>query len=386
MKSESLHIYFHYPFCIKKCDYCDFVSTEYNKELSDFYLKSLIKELEIIKRDSSFLRFNISTIYFGGGSPDLIKGTLLTEIIENIHINFNVIENPEITLEVNPDHVKTKKIKAIREAGINRISLGVQSFSDRILRILGRKHTSVNAEDAISIIRDTGFENLSIDLIYGIPTQNFNEFKNDVHKAAGLKPEHISMYLLDLSEDVPLFKKIKRGDYPTIDENEVNNMYDHAVKVFSNNGLYRYEISNFAKENRQSRHNSAYWNFKPYLGIGLGAHSYFNNERHWNTKNFSKYSELINKNILPMEGKEILSERDQFNEKIMLGLRQEKGLDISELKIRFSKHLFDDFLSKLNELVIFPETKNCFIFKNNILFLKSFGILISDSLIGKLIV
>ena len=183
-------------------------------------------------------------------------------------------------------------------------------------------HTSGQSEKAISRIRNNGHENLSIDIIYGIPSQSFEEFKNDIQTAVHVRPEHISLYLLDLSEDVPLHKNIKNGVYSNTDEDEVNKMYEYAVKTFSDNGIKRYEISNFAKGGFESRHNSAYWNFEPYLGIGLSAHSYFNNERYWNAKNLSKYSELINKNILPVEGKEILSERDRFNEKILLGLRQ----------------------------------------------------------------
>lgn len=332
-------IYIHIPFCKQACHYCDFhFSTSLKKK--DELVQALTKEL--ILRKDELKNQPIETIYFGGGTPSLLSTTELQMLIGTIYKHYIIIENPEITLEANPDDLtENQRFSDYKKVGINRLSIGVQSFFEDDLRAMNRAH---NATEAVKCLQSVTqyFENITIDLIYGIPNMSIEKWNENLNIAFGFGVNHISSYALTVEPKTALDNFIKKGTYPPIDEALALKHFNHLVEKTTDHGYVHYEISNFGKPDFFSKHNTSYWQGKPYLGIGPSAHSFNGHQRSWNVSNNSKYIQSIGNNTLP-NTTEILSMNDLFNEYVMTGLRTIWGISLfkveSDFGERYATHL-----------------------------------------------
>ena len=333
-------IYIHIPFCKQACFYCDFhFSTSLKKK--DELIQCLVKELEL--RKSKFIAVTIETIYFGGGTPSLLSTEEIQLLIDTVYNNYKVVENPEITLEANPDDLSTQVIIELAKSPINRLSIGIQSFFEDDLKSMNRAH---NKEEALRCLEEATkyFDNITIDLIYGIPNMSLQKWNENLEIALNFGVNHISSYALTVEPKTALDTFVKNGSYPPIDEALALEHFNHLVQKTEANGFVHYEISNFGKPNYFSKHNTSYWQGKPYLGIGPSAHSFHGNERSWHVANNTKYIQAIQKNELP-NTLEILTKEDQFNEYVMTGLRTIWGVSFSRVKAEFG----DVFLQHLKK-------------------------------------
>ncbi len=332
-------IYIHVPYCKRKCVYCDFYSESSENRIHEFD-KLISKEISLRKE---FLSSNrIETIYFGGGTPSLLKSQQLTNILSKINDEFSLSPNPEITLEANPDDITRDYLKSLFQAGVNRLSIGVQSFIDGDLEMLGRRHNSNQAVMSVELAAEVGFSNISIDLIYGLPSSNSNKWEANLQKAILLPVNHLSCYHLIYEDNTPLFRDYSKGIVRAIDEDESVEQFRILQSITERTGFLHYEISNFAKEGFFSKHNSSYWKQVPYLGLGPSAHSYNRKIREWNPRSIVEWSKAIDEGIIRIE-KEVLSERDKLNEYILTSLRTSWGVSVDELAVRFGKSVLDDF-------------------------------------------
>lgn len=339
-------IYIHIPFCKQKCSYCDFHFST-NLQHKSNLIQAINKELEIRKNEIST---PLETIYFGGGTPSILNEIELESIFETIYKNYSTKNLKEITLEANPDDLNKEKLNFLKSTPINRFSIGVQSFFEEDLKLMNRAHNAQEAETSIKLAQDFGFENITIDLIYGSTTTTNEVWKQNLQKAIALNVPHISSYALTVEEKTILDHQIKKGITKPVDEDRQNEQFQLLVDTLTSNNFIQYEISNFGKENYFSLHNSNYWKGIHYLGIGPSAHSYNGKTRAWNIANNSKYIQTINENNLPQEV-EVLNEVEQFNEMIMIGLRTIYGIDLDRINSEFSRPLVDSFHQELNQLI-----------------------------------
>lgn len=345
-------IYIHIPFCKQACHYCDFhFSTSLKKK--DELIQCLVKELEL--RKDEFKNETIETIYFGGGTPSLLTKDELELIIITVYENYKVIENPEITLEANPDDLMSVQAQSrtvfedYKNIGINRLSIGVQSFFERDLKLMNRAHNAKEASDCLEEATQH-FDNISIDLIYGIPGLSNEEWIENIETALSFKVPHISCYALTVEPKTALETFIKKGIIDNVDDDLAQEQFNILVEKLDASGFINYELSNFGKPNYFSKNNSAYWLGKPYLGIGPSAHSFNGNTRGWNVRNNSKYIKTIQNNELPIEI-EILSITDKYNEYIMTGLRTFWGVSLKKVENDFGKS-YKKYLLKQSEIYI----------------------------------
>ena len=349
-------IYIHIPFCKQACHYCDFhFSTSLKKK--DELISALIKELEL--RKDTLQNQPIETIYFGGGTPSLLTIDELSMLINEVYNNFNVIDNPEITLEANPDDLLSVRAQSrtifedYKAIGINRLSIGIQSFFEDDLQNMNRAHNSKEAKECLSMATRY-FNNITIDLIYGIPNMSVEKWNENLQTAFKFGVNHISSYALTVEPKTALDSFIKKGTYPPMDEELALKHFNHLITETKKQGFVHYEISNFGKPNYFSKHNTSYWQGKPYLGIGPSAHSFNENKRSWNVANNTRYIKSIQQNELPSTV-EILSEKDRFNEYIMTGLRTIWGISLSKVQedfgMEFKQHL-------LNSIKIYLESNS----------------------------
>lgn len=313
-------IYVHIPFCKTRCKYCDFFSTT-DLEKRAQYVNALLTEWQ----DRSIEPSTISTIYIGGGTPS----TLQLEHLQAIVGKWKV-EGVEVTLEANPGDITQEKAHAWRRMGINRLSIGIQTFDDDLLRLIGRRHTAEQARQAVVIAQAAGFDNISIDLMYALPSQTIEQWQRDVAEALQLGVQHISTYGLIYEEETVLTALLERGHITPVDEDTEMQMYDYLVGQLAAKGFEHYEVSNFALPDRKSKHNSNYWNDTPYIGLGAGAHSYDGKVRSWNISDIDAYIEQAMAHNLHPE-QELLNEEDRHTERVMLGLRTNQGIAISEI-------------------------------------------------------
>lgn len=298
---------------------------------------------EIFLRKNELQNKNLKSLYFGGGTPSILKVDELKSIIDEVLKYFTFDENIEITLEANPDDLNQNFLKELSGTAVNRLSLGTQSFFEADLKLMNRAHSASEAESSIKRSQDSGFENISIDLIYGSPTSDFEIWKENLSKTIELQVPHISSYALTVEPKTALESWISKNKINAPKESEQNKEFYYMSDFLKENGFDHYEISNFGKPGFHSRHNSAYWKYSEYLGIGPSAHSYNgNNQRSWNIANNSIYIKKLNENILPKET-EILSEKDQFNEMLMTGLRTIRGADLQKMKEKFSSEIMGKF-------------------------------------------
>lgn len=333
-------IYIHIPFCKQACYYCDFhFSTVLKKK--DELLNALQKELRLRKR--AFENTKVETIYFGGGTPSLLTKNELETLIETVYQHYALIENPEITLEANPDDLTKDKILQLSKSPINRLSIGVQSFFDEDLKMMNRAHNAAEAQTSLKEAQNY-FDNISIDLIYGIPGASNEQWAANIEKALSYEVPHLSSYALTVEPKTALAAFIQKGIIDKVDDDKAHEQFHILKNTLEQEGFIHYELSNFGKEGYFSRNNSAYWQGKPYLGIGPSAHSFDGVQRGWNVRNNTKYIKALDINKLPME-LEILTVTDQYNEYIMTGLRTIWGVSLEKIKKDFGK----SYLDYLNE-------------------------------------
>ena len=343
-------IYIHIPFCKSKCAYCNFFSLISEKKIVE-YVDALKKEL--IARNQYLGNEKVKTIYFGGGTPSLLPTKYIDEILKILNNNFDLVSNPEITLEANPDTIDKEQLFDLKSLGVNRISIGIQSFHDDDLKYLDRKHDSKHALQIIDDLNCVGFEKLTLDLIYGIPTLTEEKWnKNlDIFFSTGIS--HLSAYALTIEPKTILGQRIEKGDLQDVSEDETVRHYNILVDRTKENGFEHYEISNFAKPGFRSQHNSIYWNDEKYLGLGPSAHSYDGNSRQWNISNLTKYIQLVNTDIDAdtecYYEKEILSKEDKFNEYVMTSLRTSWGCDVEKISAKYGSYYSEHFLKNVKK-------------------------------------
>ena len=349
-------IYIHIPFCKQKCSYCNFhFSTSLN--FKDEMLAVMKKE--IFLRKDELQNKNLQSLYFGGGTPSILSPDEIKSLIDEVLQYFNFEKDIEITLEANPDDLDKNFLKDLSGSPVNRLSIGTQSFFEADLKLMNRAHTANEAEDSIKRSQDFGFENLSIDLIYGSPTSNLEIWKENLNKTIALEVPHISSYALTVEPKTALENWISKGKVISPKEEEQNREFYYLSDFLKDNGFEHYEVSNFAKPGFYSRHNSSYWKYKEYLGIGPSAHSYNGFDvRSWNVANNQQYIKKLNSGFVAKE-EEILSQKDQFNEMIMIGLRTTWGVDLNRLHDKFNGEILEYFQteikSKLEEEILIIE-------------------------------
>ena len=331
-------VYVHIPFCKKRCHYCDFFSTTL-LERREAYVEAVLQE--IIAR-SNEAGEAIRTIYIGGGTPSTLPAKDIERIIEAIGVK----DADEITMELNPGDATEQYMQAIKAAGINRLSIGIQSFQDELLTLIGRRHNARQAIEAVQMAQQAGFTNLSIDLMYALPTQTMEQWQADIETALALNVQHISSYGLIYEEGTRLTQDVEKGVLQTIDEETENAMYDYLCQRLKQAGFVHYEVSNFALPNYEAQHNSRYWDGTPYIGIGAGAHSYIPPVRSWNPSDIEAYIIGIKAGTLQRES-ETLTETDRYNELMMLGLRTRNGVARENIRTDISAHLSAGLLQEM---------------------------------------
>ena len=347
----NVGIYIHIPFCKSRCIYCGFYSTT-NKELKERYVDALIREIHMRKDDFARLGTSLSpsstsTVYFGGGTPSSLSVCDIERIVGALESTFNGTPS-EVTLEMNPDDVTKNYIKAVRQMGINRISMGIQTFDDSRLQFIRRRHNASQAEKAVMTIREEGIHNVSIDLMFGFPNQAMDEWVTDIDKAIALHPTHISAYSLMYEEGTPLFRMLQKGEINQIDDETSLAMYTELINRLTANGYEHYEISNFAMPGYRSVHNSSYWHDTPYLGFGAAAHSYNKDTRSWNIPDLKKYIESIESGVLPSES-EVIDADTHYNDLITTALRTREGLNLDDLPQKYREYALVNARKSISE-------------------------------------
>jgi oxygen-independent coproporphyrinogen-3 oxidase len=369
-------IYLHIPYCKQKCHYCNFyslASVKYRDEL----VPAMIRELKLQK---GYLDGEpVSTIYLGGGTPSLLTAEEVAKFHSVIHELFEVTPDAEITLEANPDDLTSAKLKCLKHAGVNRLSLGVQSFEDADLKYLNRIHTGKQAYNCVKRSQDAGFSNLSIDLIYGIPTLDSTQWESNLMTALSLGIPHISAYALTVEEKTPLAVMIRKGELPDVNDAVQAQHFNLLIELLEAHGYLHYEISNFCEPGMYARHNTSYWKGISYLGIGPSAHSFNGSSRQWNVANLGQYIQALQKGEVPFE-KEILSSAQRFNEYVMTSLRTLWGCDLSIIEKQFGREWMEQALLDAEKYISNGLLKTA----NNILYLTREGKFRADGIAAQL--
>lgn len=368
-------IYIHIPFCKKKCSYCDFHFSTNFESYESRMIEALGKELELRKEELQ--NEIIETIYFGGGTPSIVGSEDLSSFLDLIAKNYKLAQELEITLEANPDDISIQNIKDWKAIGINRLSIGVQSFQDSDLQWMNRAHNAKESIESIKIAQENGINNISIDLIYGLPNMNAQVWKEQLSKAIALNVQHISAYCLTVEEKTALHHLVKTNKIQPASNEMQAEHFEVLVETLKSADFIQYEISNFGKINYFSKHNSAYWKGKKYLGIGPSAHSFNGKSRSWNISNNTLYMKGIEQNVFPCEQEELTS-NDIFNELLLTGLRTIWGVSLSRLNE--IKPLTENFSQKMNYLLAQHQAE----IKNQHLILTNKGMLLADSIAADL--
>ena len=358
-EKKELELYVHIPFCVRKCAYCDFLSAPADAQERTLYIDALIEEIRARKND--FDAYRVSTIFLGGGTPSILEGDDSARIFRALQESFDISDDAEVTMEVNPGTVTEEKAWSWRKSGVNRLSIGLQSADDRELKMLGRIHTYREFLDTWKIVREAGFENVNVDLISAIPGQNLRSWSETLRKAADLGPEHISAYSLIVEEGTPFYERYgdgsgedeDKGNHlpPLPDEDTEREIYKATEKILAEYGYHRYEISNYAKTGYECRHNLGYWERKEYLGLGLGASSLLSECRFHNTADMGKYLRLYeNAGTDICEDIEHLSVEDQMEEFMFLGLRKTVGISVDDFRKAFGKEIREVYGEQMRKL------------------------------------
>src|SRR2546423_6974010 len=348
-------IYIHIPFCRSRCSYCDFATGMFESETAERYLRALLKEIDQWNEVAAPVA--IETIYFGGGTPSLLSASQIEDVLTSITTRFDIEHASEITLEINPGDggasaaARRETMRQWRHLGINRASFGAQTFDDRDLKMLGRTHDSRDIDATFAQLREAGFENVNFDLIAGLPGQTLDGWKRNLDRALELRPEHLSLYLLDVHEGTPLFDQINRGMRPKPNEDLAAEMYALMVDQVCAAGYQHYEISNFCLAGFESRHNTKYWAGAAYYGFGNSAHSYDGARLRWaNERDAAKYVELIEADESPIVERTELTKEDVRSEAMFLGLRLMRGVSLQSYRARFRSDLRERFNGELDRL------------------------------------
>lgn len=329
---EAISIYIHIPMCVKKCAYCDFTSFSGRMNQRDAYTDAVCREM---REQAAFLGARrVNTVFFGGGTPTLMTGGQIRRIMDTLRACFDLAPDAEITMEGNPGTLSAENLAAYRAAGVNRLSLGVQSMDDGLLAGIGRIHTAAQAKQAVSMVREAGFENLNLDLMLGLPGQTAAQWRDTLGQAIVLEPEHLSCYSLILEEGTPLERQAREGTCaPLPDEDALCEMDDCTEEMTRQAGYARYEVSNYAKAGKECRHNIVYWECLPYLGIGCAAHSDMDGRRFYNPEDWEGYLHAVGQKERTAEGDD--SREERMFERVMMGLRMVRGMDEERFKRDF---------------------------------------------------
>ncbi len=352
---KQIGLYIHIPFCVRKCQYCDFLSFSSTEEERERYVDHLCMEMKMVAK-----RFpeehNIDTVFIGGGTPSILSIKQLERVFENLRSQFEIVHTAEITLECNPGTVTMNALNCYRSLGINRLSFGVQSLQNRELQALGRIHTREEAIASFRMAREAGFQNINLDLMSGIPAQTVESYEQTLEEICQLAPEHISAYSLIVEEGTPFYERYAKN--PPVSEEIDRHMYERTREILVRYGYNRYEISNYAKRECESKHNLKYWSGMDYLGVGLGASSKIKNIRYKNEANMSMYYDQIEQGKSVMEVEEVLSKKDEMAEFFILGLRKMQGVTRQQFREMFSCEIEEQYgetLVKMQEMGLLQE-------------------------------
>lgn len=352
-------VYIHIPFCRSRCSYCDFATDIYNGALAEKYVDSVVQEIQNSKskvqnEESKIqnLKSKIDTVYFGGGTPSLLKPQQLEKLLDAVHEKFSVSADAEITMEMNPGTLTLEILRDFRSLGINRASYGGQTFNDRELARLGRMHTADDVRITLRLLRESGFENTSFDLIAGLPGQSLKDWEKNLDEALALQPEHLSLYLLEVHEGTPLARHIKEGKQPMPDEDLAAEMYLLMLDKTASANYEQYEISNFSRRGFESRHNIKYWLCEPVYGFGCSAHSFDGVRTRWsNERDTARYVGMIKREGKAVVEETFLNEKEERAENVFLGLRLLRGIDLREYKRRFGTDIRVEHGKDLESLI-----------------------------------
>jgi len=349
-------LYIHIPFCEKRCIYCDFYTVARKNPPIEEYVDLVIGEMGLWKEHSRFGRLRFETIFFGGGTPSLLTPSQVNRLLEAAFRFFDFSPDPEITLEANPGSIGLQTLLGYRSTGVNRLSLGVQSFLPQELAMMERVHSPEEARASLDLARRAGFRNINLDLIFALPGQGLSEWEFNLKEAVALAPQHISTYNLTIAEGTPLAHRIHNGELQPCGEETQRRMYLHTIDFLENQGYGLYEVSNFARPGFACRHNLKYWDGSPYLGVGVSAHSYLDGRRFWNIRNLRRYREALNQRRFATETEEQLSVAQSMFETVFLSLRQRQGLDLGKFERRFGISVSGAYGEVLQR--VFPEGFN----------------------------
>lgn len=369
-------IYVHIPFCRQKCYYCDFYKTV-NTSLIKKFVSAL--ENEVVQRKNCLDNELVETIYFGGGTPSVLNETELTEILNFLNLHFNVSSTAEITFEANPDDLSVEYLQQIYRAGIRRLSIGIQSFQNGFLQTMNRRHDANQAIEAVENAAKTGFKDISVDLIYGLPGLARDQWKADLNQVFQLPVQHLSAYHLTYHKGTPFYTWLKKGTLKALNENESIWQFQTLIQMAKENDFEQYEISNFAKDRKYSKHNSSYWNGVKYIGLGPSAHSFNGISRSWNVSHIESYIKAVAAG-LPYSEEEILSESNKYNEYILTRIRTIWGVSIEQLKTEFGTERAIYFQQNIEKYIASDLVKQ----QSGIYTLTENGMFVSDEIMANL--
>jgi len=376
--SRQSGLYIHIPFCMSKCGYCDFYSVE-NTTLTGAFMAALLTEIKLTASQID-IKNQFDTLYIGGGTPSLLDTRQISDIINTISKTYRLNTDSEITIEVNPGTVDLQQLKEFSDLGINRISIGVQSFHDKELHLLDRIHTTNDSLKTIENCRQNGFNNINLDLIFALPDQSIDDWNFTLKKALSFLPEHLSIYNLTYEKEAPFYKHLMEGHFNRHNENMEIEFYNMAHRLLQNSGYDHYEVSNYARsEKYYSRHNYKYWQHVPYLGFGPSAHSFWDNSRWANMRSVNNYILKINQNEFPRSFKEYLKPHQLLSEHIFLALRTYQGISLSNFERQFGIDFLKKFVRETVELI----DNKLAIVKNGNFKLTEKGMLICDDILLK---
>ncbi len=347
-------VYIHIPFCDIRCGYCDFFTVADQREKMPEYLDALLREIDITSAQPQWRQERFATLYFGGGTPSLLTPDQLARIIAAVSAHFHLTADPEVTLETNPTTVDRAKLAAFRDAGINRLSLGVQSFHEHELKFLDRDHSVAESVAAFEAARAAGFDNVSFDLIYTLPGQTLAQWQATLDHTTELGPEHISAYTLTYEKGTPLFRQLQSGSFRVSPEEKQRQMQLTTIECLHARGFEQYEVSNFSRPGVHSRHNQKYWDNSPYLGLGASAHSYRDDRRYWNVRSISGYLDALRDARFPVAGEDVLGRDEIEFETVYLGLRQNRGVHLLSFEQRTGQSLFARYAKTVRKFFPLP--------------------------------
>lgn len=346
--TKTIGLYIHIPFCRQKCLYCDFPSWAGKEGQMQGYIDALTKEIE--NRGKEYADRKVVSVFFGGGTPTTLTVPMLEQLMQAVFANWDIAEDAEITTEANPGTLDGEMASALKRMGFNRLSMGVQAWQNRLLRDLGRIHTIETFQENLKAVREAGFTNINADLMFALPNQSMADWQETVRNIVALNPEHISAYSLILEEGTPFFDRYEKGELKPAEEDLDREMYHWAVGYLAEHGYEQYEISNFAKKGRESRHNRIYWQAEEYLGMGLGSHSYMAGERFHNIYDLQKYMQADGDVSLLKEEVEVITEEDALAEFMFLGLRLTEGVSFARFRERFGREMKNIYGEQIEEL------------------------------------